>query len=75
MATNPEFDPDRILRVLDLHGLEYVLVGGLAARVHGAQRTTADIDCVPAITPESHPRTTSARMSRSHGQVRTLFAM
>ena len=42
------FDPDRILAVLDAHGVAYVLVGGVAARAHGASRATADIDCVPS---------------------------
>ena len=41
-------DPDRILAVLDMCGVEYVLVGGVAAKAHGARRATADIDCVPS---------------------------
>ena len=60
MAANPAFDPDRILRVLDRHGVEYVLVGGVAARVHGAQRATADIDCVPETTGENLERLAAA---------------
>ena len=43
----PDFDPDLILSILDRHKVEYVLVGGMAARAHGATRATADIDCVP----------------------------
>ena len=43
-----EFDPDRILGALERHGVAYVLVGGVAARAHGASRTTSDIDCVAA---------------------------
>lgn len=56
LASSPQFDPDRILRVLDRHRVDYVLVGGVAARVHGAQRATADIDCVPATTKENLDR-------------------
>ena len=41
------FDPGRILAVLDQHNVEYILVGGLGARAHGAVRPTSDIDCVP----------------------------
>ena len=41
------FDPDRVLETLERHGVEYLLVGRLAARAHGAQRQTADVDCVP----------------------------
>ena len=54
------FDPDRILEVLDRHGVEYVLVGGVAARVHGAGRATADIDCVPATDEENLQRLADA---------------
>lgn len=41
------FDPGRILQALDDHDVEYILVGGLGARAHGALRPTNDIDCVP----------------------------
>lgn len=47
------FDPDLILAVFDAHGVEYLLVGGLAARAYGAQRRTADVDCVPNTTIET----------------------
>jgi len=55
-----EFDPDRILAVLDRHGVEYVLVGGVGARIHGARRATADIDCVPATNEENLQRLADA---------------
>ena len=42
-----EFEPARALEALDRHGVEYVLVGGLGARAHGATRPTSDIDLVP----------------------------
>ena len=54
------FDPDRILESLDRHGVDYVLVGGVAARVHGAGRATADIDCVPATDEENLKRLADA---------------
>lgn len=56
VASSSQFDPDRILSVLDRHDVHYVLVGGVAGRVHGAQRATADIDCVPATTQENLER-------------------
>jgi hypothetical protein len=34
----------RILELLDQHGVEYVVVGGVAAVLHGAPVTTFDID-------------------------------
>jgi len=54
------FDPDRILNTLNRHRVDYVLVGGVAARVHGAGRTTADIDCVPATDEENLQRLADA---------------
>lgn len=59
-SPNPTFDPDRILEILDRHGVDYVLVGGVAARVHGAGRATADIDCVPATDEENLRRLADA---------------
>jgi hypothetical protein len=46
-ADDDTFDPDRILATLHAHRVDHVLVGGFAARAHGATRPTADIDCVP----------------------------
>jgi hypothetical protein len=54
------FDPDRILATLDAFGVEYLLVGGLAARAHGAQRRTADVDCVPNNSAENFERLAGA---------------
>ena len=34
----------RILEILDAHGVEFVVVGGVAAVLHGAPVTTFDID-------------------------------
>ena len=58
--TSGAFDPDRILTVLDRNGVDYVLVGGVAARAHGASRSTADIDCVPDTDPANLDRLAAA---------------
>jgi uncharacterized nucleotidyltransferase DUF6036 len=42
-----DFRPQEILRVLDRHHVRYVLVGGLAAVLHGAAHVTTDVDVVP----------------------------
>ncbi|CAN5703495.1 hypothetical protein BH18ACT17_BH18ACT17_07970 [soil metagenome] len=42
-----EFQPHAILAVLDRHGVRYVLIGGLAAVLHGASHVTTDVDVVP----------------------------
>lgn len=44
----PALDLQRIIEVLDRHGVEYVVVGGVAARLHGARRMTMDVDVCPA---------------------------
>lgn len=41
-------DPKRILQVLARHGVDYVLIGALAARLQGFPRLTADLDLTPA---------------------------
>jgi hypothetical protein len=46
MAAEQEFDPEPILRALNDHGVEYVVVGGLAAAAHGVVRATAGLDVV-----------------------------
>ena len=44
-----EFDPLRILAGLRAHGVNYVLVGGVAALAHGSPIETDDVDvCLPA---------------------------
>lgn len=43
MSAGP-FDPLRALRVLQEHGVRFVLVGGLAARLQGSPTVTNDLD-------------------------------
>jgi hypothetical protein len=43
-----EFDPEGILRVLELHAVEYVVIGGLAAALRGSPHVTTDIDITPS---------------------------
>ena len=47
-SAEPAFDPDAILRVLLDHGVEFIVIGGLAVQTHGHLRTTTDLDLVPA---------------------------
>jgi hypothetical protein len=37
-------DQAELLRVLERHGVEFVVVGGVAAQIHGWQGSTADLD-------------------------------
>lgn len=41
-----EFDPLQMLAVLARHEVEYIVVGGFAARVHGAPIVTEDLDLI-----------------------------
>ncbi|MBM3772781.1 MAG: hypothetical protein FJW27_16115 [Acidimicrobiia bacterium] len=49
-------DFERLLRALGAGGVEFVVIGGLAANAHGAIRTTRDLDIVYARTAENHTR-------------------
>lgn len=51
-----EFDAPAILTVLDHHHVDYVIVGGYAAQLHGATRPTTDIDVTPSTTPDNLDR-------------------
>ncbi len=41
------FAPQEIFSALDRHGVRYVLIGGLAAILHGAAHVTTDVDIAP----------------------------
>ena len=47
---SPSLDVERILAALTRHGVDFLLVGGVAAIAHGARRLTVDLDCVPVRT-------------------------
>ena len=42
-----------ILNALHDHRVEFVIVGGVAAALHGGSRVTFDLDVVPSLAPES----------------------
>ncbi len=46
-------DLSGLLHALVAAGIEFILVGGAAAVVHGAPITTQDVDIVPRSTPEN----------------------
>ncbi len=43
----------RILNELHDHGVDFVIVGGVAAVLHGGSRITFDLDIVPSLAPDS----------------------
>lgn len=54
------FDPREALRVLTEHGVEFVVIGGLAAAVHGAPVPTFDIDVCYRRSPDNIARLVAA---------------
>lgn len=42
------YRPDEILEVLERHHVRYVVIGGLAAEIHGSPYITRDVDVTPA---------------------------
>ena len=57
MATEPPpLDVEQILSTLTRRGVEFLLVGGVAAIAHGARRLTVDLDCVVLRTYENLDR-------------------
>ena len=46
-----EFRPRRLFEHLTRHGVDYVVVGGIAAALHGSERNTFDLDICPAQDP------------------------
>jgi hypothetical protein len=42
------FDPASLLGLLERHAVDYVLIGGLAASLHGSPFVTTDVDVTPA---------------------------
>jgi len=56
----PDFRPEDILRVLDEHGVRYVLIGGFAAVIHGSPYVTTDVDVTPAADLENLQRLSRA---------------
>ncbi len=43
-----EFRPQALLAHLTTHGVDFVVVGGIAAVLHGSERNTFDLDVCPA---------------------------
>jgi predicted nucleotidyltransferase len=56
-------DAERILRALADHGVDYVLIGGLAVQTHGHVRTTNDADLIPAPDPANLKKLAAALRS------------
>ena len=58
-----------MIETLDRNGVDYVLVGGLAATIYGAVRLTTDMDVVPDWTQPNRARLANA-MRELHAELR-----
>jgi len=65
-----ELDETRIFRALDDHWVEYVVVGGSAAILWGAQRATRDVDCVAEQSVENFQRLCDALKQMGNPRLR-----
>jgi len=55
-APESPLDVSELLRVLAEHRVDFLVIGGVAAQVHGRRRTTKDLDVTPAPDPENLAR-------------------
>ena len=55
-----EFDLRSLLDALDSHGVEFVVIGGVAVGAHGFIRGTEDLDVVPNPDPDNLRRLAEA---------------
>ena len=60
MATKLPRDFKEFLKLLDKHGVEYLLIGGYAVSYYGYPRPTSDMDIWIAMHPDNASRITAA---------------
>jgi hypothetical protein len=71
VVTEPELAPERMLGVLAEHGVRFVIIGGLAAVIHGSPYLTTDVDVVPQRSDENLRRLSDA-LGAMHARVWTV---
>ena len=73
----PELDPATIVRVLNKHGVRYVVIGGITAEIHDLPvPTTFDLDVTPDGAPSGYADladdAVSAELDHQPGMVITV---
>lgn len=63
------FHPEEILAVLARHRVEYILMGGYAAQLHGYTLPTTDVDVTPEMSAENLQRLVRA-LEEMHAKIR-----
>lgn len=56
MPAEPKLDLEALLRTLSAHGVEFIVVGGVCALLHGAPVATFDLDVVHSQAPANVKR-------------------
>ncbi len=56
MTPSRQIDWLKISECFDRHGVEYLIVGGVGAQLHGATRPTSDFDSLPETSEENLDR-------------------
>jgi hypothetical protein len=59
-APERPLDLRELFRVLAEHGVDYLVIGGVAAQVHGRRRTTKDLDITPSLDVRNLERLAAA---------------
>jgi hypothetical protein len=54
------FDPAEILRALAAHDVDFVVIGGIAAALHGTDHVTTDVDIAPSTAADNLGRLSAA---------------
>lgn len=62
-ARERPLDLRELFRALAEHGVDYLVIGGVAAQVHGRRRTTKDLDLTPAPDPKNFERLAAALLA------------
>jgi hypothetical protein len=59
-ASERALDVRELFRMLAEHNVDYLVIGGVAAQVHGRRRTTKDLDVTPSPDPANFERLAAA---------------
>lgn len=59
----PPFDPDEIFAALQAHKVRFIVIGGIAAILHGDSGVTVDVDITPSPDPDNLRRLAAALRS------------
>lgn len=62
--SSPPFDPLALLRVLDRHRVAFIVIGGLARVIEGADEVTRGVDITPSTKPDN-----LRRLARALGEL------